>query len=99
MIEPEYSTGQWRALEDQSARFRREIPGAGMSKRPISLESFEIDRAHSPRNSVQLRIVPGDRERNCGVEQGVEIISTMRVLPEVIEIDQHESSYCLLKSG
>src|SRR5882724_7793997 len=43
--------------------------------------------------------MPGDRERDRRVQQRTEIVSVMRVLPEVVGVDQQEPADSLLKAG
>jgi len=43
--------------------------------------------------------MPGDRERDRRIQQRAEIVSVMRVLPEVVGIDQQGTCDRLLKAG
>src|ERR1022692_1662158 len=54
VIDPEDSVYQRCSLRDQSARFRRKIPGACMAEGPVRLEAAQVGRADPPRHSIQF---------------------------------------------
>ena len=50
-------------------------------------------------HAVQFRVVPGDRERDRRVEEDVEVIGVVRVLPEIVGIHNQPALDSLLESG
>src|SRR5579863_530370 len=98
MVDPEHPGAQSRTLRNQAPGFRREVSRAGVTESPVGLETFEVGGAHSTGNSVQFRVVPGNRECDGRIQQRAEVVCIMRVLPEIVGIDQYESSNGLLKA-
>ena len=92
VIDAEHTRGERRALWNQPARFRREVSRPRVTERPVGLEAVQIDRAHPSRHPVQLGVVPRDGERERGVQQRTEIVGIVRILPEIVGIDQQVPS-------
>src|ERR1041385_7762360 len=86
VVDAEHSARQRCALRDQAANLRWKVPGAGMAEGPVGLEAVEIRGADTASDAIELGVVPGDRERDGGVEQRAVVVGAMRVLPEIIRI-------------
>ncbi len=65
----------------------------------VGLEALEIRRAQPARDAVQFGVVPGNRERNRRIEQQVEIVSVVGILPEIVAVEEEVLSDPLLQSG
>ena len=58
VIDAEYATDQRRAVRYQPPHFGRIISRAVVPECPVSLESLEIGSADTPRDAIQLGVVP-----------------------------------------
>src|SRR6266850_3641519 len=58
---------------------------------------MKIRHAGAHRKPADLRIVPGDRERNRRAEDDAKVKSIVRVLPQVVCVDHHVSPEGLLE--
>ncbi len=87
VVDAEASGDRSRALEQQAADLGRKITGSGVPERRIRLEAVNPSRAQTAGETIQLRVVPRNGERDRRVEQHVEIVRVMRVLQEVIGIE------------
>src|SRR2546425_3028250 len=56
-----------------------------------SLETLDVDAADAKRNAVELRFLPGNRERDWSIEQSAEVIRIVGELPEIIRSEEHTS--------
>ena len=56
-------------------------------------------RSYAARDAVEFRIVPCDRERDGGVQKRTEVVRVVRVLPEIVRVNQQKFSNRLLKAG
>ena len=99
VIDAEDAAANRSALGDQATRFRREVTRAGVAEVPVSAEAVNVGGGDAAGEAIDFRIVPGDRERDGGVEQGAEIVGVVGELPEVIDIDEQEFVDGLLKAG
>src|SRR5215472_12463461 len=70
-----------------------------MAKGPVSLQTMNVRRADTSCDAVQLRIVPGDRECDGGVQKRAEVVSVVRVFPEIVQVHQHELANGLLEAA
>jgi hypothetical protein len=84
VVDPEYATRKRRALRDEAVVLRREIRGACMTKGPVGLGTFQIGCAHIAGDSIQLRVMPGDRECDRRIQQRAGSICVVRVFPEIV---------------
>jgi hypothetical protein len=95
MIDAENTAGE-SAQGNQATCFGWEIPCPRMAQGQVCLESVQINGAHARRHAIQLGVVPGDRKRDRRVEQDAEIVRIVRVLPEVVSIDDQPAPDSLL---
>src|SRR5437660_10601298 len=61
-------------------------------------EAMEVGNADARVEPADLRVVPPDRKEDGRIQQVAEVISVVRVLPEVVPIDDEVSSERLLES-
>src|SRR5579872_1835051 len=99
VIDSKHAGSKGRALRNQTARFWRVISRARMAEGPIGLKAVKVRCAYAARDAVEFRIVPGDRERDGGVQERTEVVCVMRVLPKIIRVNQQNFSNRLLKAG
>src|SRR5205823_10553683 len=59
-------------------------------------EALAFDDVDAAGEAVELRLVPGDRERNRRVEEHAEVVGVAGVLDEVAEIGNHHTAERLL---
>src|ERR1700739_3910136 len=88
VVNPEDVGAESRPLGNEPPTLWRKITCPGVAERPVGLKHFQVAGTNSPRDSIELRIVPCDWKRNGRVQQSAEVVSAMRVLPKVIHIDQ-----------
>ena len=74
-------------------------PGVRVAHRRVHPQSVNIDRTDASRYSVQLRLLPADRERNGCTEKCIEVESVAGVLAEIAHVDQNPSAQALLDAG
>src|ERR1017187_2036526 len=99
VIDPKYASSQRRSLRDESSVLGRIVSGARMAKRPIGLKALQVGGAYAPGDSIQLGVVPYDRESYGRGAQGAEVVRTVRVLPEVVCVNQQVPADRLLKAS
>jgi hypothetical protein len=59
----------------------------------------QIDRADASRDAIQLGIVPGNGERDGRIQQRAEIVRVVRILPEIVQVDQQPFANALFQAG
>ena len=99
VVDPEDASLKRRTLRDEASILREEETRACVAKRPVRLKSLQVGGAHASSHAVELGVVPRDGERDIGVQQRAEVESVVRVLPEIIGVDQDELADGLLKTG
>src|SRR5664279_1706728 len=62
------------------------------------MEAVQVGSAQTARHAIQLGVVPGNRERQRGVEQRTEVVRAVGELPEVIGIEKQVPSDGLLQT-
>ena len=100
VIDAEDAAVERRALRNQTAllRGRNSARVCGRrSSRPGSRESTSV--LTRPGDAVELRIVPGDGERDGGVQQRAEVVRVVGELPEIVGVHQEEFADGLLEAG
>src|SRR5579863_2118337 len=60
---------------------------------------MQVDGADAAGHSIHFGIVPGNRKSDGSVKQHVEIVGVVRVLPEVVRVDDEPLAHALLESG
>ena len=61
-------------------------------------EAVDVRHADARVEPADLRVVPRNREENWGVQQVAEVVSVVRVLPEIVAINDQVPAKRLLKS-
>jgi len=59
----------------------------------------KVGSADAAGNAIQFRVVPGNGERDGGVQQRVEVKSAVCELPEIIGVDHQVFADGLLEAG
>src|SRR6185369_7694826 len=70
-----------------------------MSEHGISTQPFVRRHADLDTEAIDLRLLPLNRKCDRRVEDGVEVIIPIRVLPEVFAVDDQEFTYALFETS
>src|SRR5581483_2368109 len=76
--------GRSRGSGSRAADLRREESGRDTGEHNQSGEPMEIRNAHAPGESRDLRALPLDGKRNRRCTENAEVVSIVRVLPDVL---------------
>src|SRR5258708_33359967 len=96
MVNAEYTGGRIGA---RTADLRPEEARGGTAENGKCRQPVIAGHAHANPETADLRVVPGNREENRRVEQNTEIVSAVRVLPQIVGVHDRELAKGLLKAG
>ena len=83
----------------ESADLGRKKTRANVRKNGERAETMMVRQVYAHRGPVNFRVFPGNREEDGRVAKGAEVVAIVRVLPQIVGIDNQESSKGLLKPG
>ena len=82
-----------QAADLRMEKARRDAAGGEKCRQPV-----KVRQAHAERRPRNLGTVPGNRKENGRVQEIAEVISVVRVLPQLIGINHKVLSECLLEA-